>query len=79
MLSWLTSLVEGFFPLVWPVIGPRNNTDWQEPAVYYFTDDSSPRLRQRWGAILRLNGREVSFWRRRVAYLRNPLRGWDYV
>ena len=61
--------VESLFPLV-PEVDPAARPGWQPPVKYYFLDDTSPRLGQRIGNILRCNRGAVSFFRRRNRFLR---------
>ena len=63
--SLAVSLAERLFPLV-PTLGRQEvGALWQSTEVYYFLEDRSPRIGQRLWAVLTLNRREVSFWRKR--------------
>ena len=67
--SWALSLVERLFPLV-PTLGPEDVNNWKSPEVYYFLDDLSPRVGARLWAVVTLNRRQVSFWRKRQQLLK---------
>jgi len=48
----------------------RCDQRWVPAYEYYFLHDRAPRLGRRLLAVLTLNRRQVSFWRRRQAHIR---------
>lgn len=81
MFTWFACLLVSALELLFPVLPTLSKEEvgdrWQSPEIYYFLDDTSPRLRQRLAAILRLDRNAVSFWRKRQQFLK--LRDWGSV
>lgn len=70
----LISSAELWFPLTrWQVQREVPAEEWSTAYVYYFLDDLTPRLAQRFKALLTLNTSMVSFWRRREAHRQDIL------